>query len=527
MKQNTGSSKYINYYNCLILCFFILSFIGILNHEMWRDETQAWLIARDSSTLIDLYQNLKYEGHPGLWHLCLFLIAKLTHNPFAMQFFHILISTAIVYIFVKLSPFNILQKTLFTFGYFPFFEYNLISRNYNLGLLLVFIFCYLFTCKNRNYITLFLTLAFLANTNVYGLIICLCLSTTLIIDTIIKHRKIQYKLNIKHKKNLYIGLLILFFGLGLSFFQLLPVAIQHTAKDIQQNTGKQIFISELELLLIKLKNLAFTIKTIWSSYIPIPNFFEYHFWNKNITSISIILELFALCISFLILIFSVFIFIDKPIVLFFYLSGTLGIFLLTFFKWRGSLRHHGHLFIIFLACIWISKFFEKSYSIPNKFQKVAYYFKKSQKKIITFILLIQMLAGLHAYSMDLIYPFSKSKAAAQFIQKQDLDEAFILGTRDTIVSPISAYIEKKIFYIENNRLGSFFQNPLIKFIKNQSELIDKIDSIVKNNSTKKVLILSYPLNLKQSQINITKIGEFDGSIVADDKYYIYTIKKIN
>lgn len=156
LTKNIGFlSTYITYSNCLILVFFILSFIGILNHELWRDETQAWLIARDSSSLTDLYENLKYEGHPGLWHLCLFLITKITRNPFAMQFFHILISTAIVYIFAKKSPFNLVQKTLFTFSYFSLFEYNLISRNYSLGILVVFLVCYLFTRRNINYIPTF------------------------------------------------------------------------------------------------------------------------------------------------------------------------------------------------------------------------------------------------------------------------------------------------------------------------------------------------------------------------------------
>ena len=525
-KNTSFFSKYISYTNCLILIFFLLSFVGILNHEMWRDETQAWLIARDSSTLTDLHQNLKYEGHPGLWHLCLFIITKFTDNPFAMQFFHILISTAIVYLFVKLSPFNIVQKTLFTFGYFPLFEYNLISRNYNLAFLLVFLFCYLFTRKNRNYITLFLTLALLANTNIYGLIICICLGATLILDTITKHRISQYKLNRKQIKYLTIGLVILFLGIGLSIFQLLPLAIQDTAKDIQQNVGEPTVVSRFDLLLIFFKRLTFTVKTIWYSYIPIPNFFKYHFWSTTITSSSIFLSFFAFCISLFLLFFSVFIFVEKPIVLFLYLSGTFIIFLFTWLKWQGALRHHGNLFILFLACVWINKYFQKSYNIPRRFQKLANYCQKNQQKTIAIILLIQMLSGLYAYSMDLIYPFSQSQAAAQFIQKQGLSEDFILGAEDRIISPISAYIDKKIFYIQYNELGSFFNHPQKQNLTS-SEIINKINSAVKDNTTKNVLILSYPLKLKSSNLNFTKLEEFQNSIVGEERYYIYIVERNN
>lgn len=523
-KNNIFLSKYISYSNCLILFFFILSFIGILNHEMWRDETQAWLIARDASTLIDLYQNVKYEGHPGLWHLCLFLITKFTHNPFAMQFFHILISTAVVCVFVKLSPFNIVQKSLFTFSYFPFFEYNLISRNYNLGLLLIFIFCYLFTRINRNYIILFSILALLANVNVYCLIICLCLGATLIIDIVKIHRIQQYKLSRKQINHLIIGLLILLLGISLSIFQLLPVALQDTAIDIQQNIGEETVASKFDLLLNLLKAFGYAIRAIWYSYIPIPKFYEYHFWGKNIIDDSIILTLFALCMSFVFLISSVFIFIDKPVVLFLYLSGTSGILLFTWLKFHGSLRHHGNLFILLLACIWISRFFDKSYNIPRRFQKITHYLKKYQKKIITIILLIHMLSGLYAYSMDLIYPFSKSKVTAEFIQNQGLSDELIIGNTDAKVSPISAYIDKKIYYIQYDRLGSFFNNHQRKYLKSQLKLIDKINSVIKNNSSKNVLILSYPLNIKTSQLKITKVNEFNKSIVAEEQYYIYLVE---
>lgn len=526
LNQNNGFlSKYITYSNCLILLFFVLSFIGILNHEMWRDETQAWLIARDSSTLIELHDNLKYEGHPGLWHLCLFFITKFTHNPFAMQFFHILISTAAVYIFVKLSPFNILQKTLFSFGYFSLFEYNLISRNYNLGLLLTFFFCYLFTRKNRNYILLSLTLALLANVNLYCFIISLCLSATLIIDVIRKNKIHEYKLNRKQKKNFTIGLLIIVLGIGLTVFQLLPVAIQDTTKDIQQNIGEETVTSIFDLFLNLLKRLGYSLRSIWYSYIPIPKFWEYNFWSVNITKDSLILTLFASLMSLFLLFYSVIIFIDKPVILLLYLSGTGGIILFTWLKYQGTLRHHGNLFIFFLACIWISRFVNKSYDIPKIFAKITYQFKKYNKQFITIILLIQALSGLYAYSMDLIFPFSKSEVASEFIKEQKLTNEFILGNKDTIVSPISAYLDNNIYYLEYGKLGSFFNNYQRKYIKSQSELVDKIDAVIKNNSSKNVLILSFPLDIQNNQLKFTKLNEFKGSIVAEEQYYIYLVEK--
>ena len=47
----------------------------MMQHAMWRYEMQAWLLARDSQTLGDLFFNLRYEGHPALWHLLLWPLA--------------------------------------------------------------------------------------------------------------------------------------------------------------------------------------------------------------------------------------------------------------------------------------------------------------------------------------------------------------------------------------------------------------------------------------------------------------------
>jgi hypothetical protein len=44
--------------------FLILGLVGIIRHEMWRDEFQAWMIARDSSSLKDLIRISRFR--PGI-----------------------------------------------------------------------------------------------------------------------------------------------------------------------------------------------------------------------------------------------------------------------------------------------------------------------------------------------------------------------------------------------------------------------------------------------------------------------------
>ena len=136
----------------LAFLFVAVGAYTVSHHEMWRDEIQAWLLVRDSASVSELFANLKYEGHPGLWHLCLIPLSRITHSPVIMQVFHLLITCVTVYLFVRYAPFNRVQKFLFCFGYFVLYEYGIIARNYALGLLLITIFCLLFRERYRRFI---------------------------------------------------------------------------------------------------------------------------------------------------------------------------------------------------------------------------------------------------------------------------------------------------------------------------------------------------------------------------------------
>ncbi len=99
------------------------------------------MISRDSSSISQLLANARFEAHPALWYLCLFALSRFTHAPEAMQVLNLLIGAGAVLLLARFSPFTSLQKILFAFGYFPFFEYGAISRDYQLGNLFLFGFC--------------------------------------------------------------------------------------------------------------------------------------------------------------------------------------------------------------------------------------------------------------------------------------------------------------------------------------------------------------------------------------------------
>ncbi|MFB2980565.1 hypothetical protein [Microseira sp. BLCC-F43] len=507
--------------NWLILLFFSLGLIGILHHEMWRDELQSWLIAKDSSSIIDLFNNLRYEAHPALWHSCLYLITRFTHNPLAMQIFHLLLATSVIYVFIEFSPFTRFQKILFTFGYFPFYEYSIISRSYSLGILLIFIFCALYPTRNRNYFPLSVILALLANTHAYGLIFALFLAMTLVLDGFLAQ---DIRTLFKTKKwQTLVSLAIVCLGILMGIFQIIPLDDADFKSDV-------IRLEDWAAFPLLNNRLFATILTIWRSYIPIPNFFQYQFWNTNILiNGDSIARICAISITIIILLYSAALFIRKPIVLFLYLCGTCGFLVFSYTKFIGSLRHHGNLFFLFLACVWISSFYIKSDLLIEKL--------KSSQKILTRlnlvdryknvylsgILFAHVIAGLLAVYLDFNYTFSGSKEVANYIDQQGLKDYVLVGSRDYAAAPVAGFLNRQIYYLESDKLGSFIVWRNRKLPK-QREVLDRVERLIKQNN-KALLILNYKLKVKRNELNISFLFKSSQSIVPDETYYLYLIQK--
>lgn len=139
---------------------------------------------RDSRSTLELINNTRYEGHPILWNYLLYLITRFSANPFWMQFFHIVISSFVVFIFLKKAPFNWLFKALFIFGYFMLFEYNLISRNYILGVLFLFLAATQFENRKLKFTLICFYLALACNIHLMFSVIAFALFLLLVLKSI-------------------------------------------------------------------------------------------------------------------------------------------------------------------------------------------------------------------------------------------------------------------------------------------------------------------------------------------------------
>ncbi len=496
----------------LIIIFAIITLIGILNHAMWRDELNGWLIARDSYSFVHFFENVNYEGHPLIWYVCLWILNQITANPIAMQLFHWFISVITISIFIIFSPFTKSQKILFTFGYLPLYEYSIISRNYAIGILSIFLFCTCFKTRHNSYLLLGFILAIMANTNAYCLLISLALALSLGIEYIFKS---HFQYETKAKQYDFIAAVIIFLvGIFISILMLLPPA----DSTLQGGVSQWFFQFDFN-------RLTQTITRVWRSYILV-----------IIPSDSKPIDLFIFSFFSLILfIFSILMLLRKPIALLFYLMGSLEILAFTYAKFLGSQRHYGHLYIILITALWISHYYSDSKIIIKCLDRISHQLSKAVLNCINFIsyhkrsflliiLWLQVVAGIVAFSRDLITPYSSSKVTAEFIKKNELSEHIIIGSEDFTISPISGYLNQKIYYPESQQLSSYVLFNNDRKIVNDTDIINQISQIIAKEKKDVLLIMNREFLQRSSDLSIQFIEKFTQSFIYNEKYYLYLVK---
>lgn len=497
--------------------FFVIALLGMLSHEMWRDEHQAWLVARDANSLSQLLDNMNYEGNPALWQFFLYWITRVTHDPIYMQAFHLLISTSFIFIFNRYAPLSNLHKILFSFGYFPLYEYALISRSYALGILLVFGVCALYKNRTSKYILIGVLLALLANVTIYAVVIASCIAGILILDYFLYQQK-----NGKAIMRLAIGMIIFIAGVAFSLYQIWP------EKD---NSFPAPYANSL-FDFIRWEEVS---SKLFTTYLYIPQIQE-HFWNtsiyfKEISGGGVIL-------SIIIFAAGIFIFLRKPLVLLLYAGTTLGLFSVYYYTALMHSRYCGYLLIALVVCYWLAEYYpEKKY-----YGSLAGLGKKISKPFFTTILVFSVMGAIVAYTMEMQYKFSTSKEAANYIKENKLDSLPVVGITDFTMSPLATYLDTKIYYPQMNDFGSFtvwskrrkdqmsFQeavaslgafidkgNQKVLWIKDSAPQVS-MDGTNQQDMEKAIL---------RNDLRVDLLKKFPPGIVGDERYFIYLVQKVD
>ncbi len=470
-------------YVLLLLIFFGLSLMGIYHHEIWLDESQHWLLARDSVSLYDLWLNTRYEGHPIAWNVLLYYVTRVTVDPIYMQLLHIGLSLIVVGLFLFNAPFKLVFKVLFIFGYFVLYEYNILSRNYMLGVLFLFFALSYFKDRKNKVITIAFLLVLSMNTHALFAILSIALALFFLFER--KESKTAYL-----TRDFLIASGVFIVGLLFFLWQVIP-----PEDTIFFNRPSQSWSQRLSPAI-----------TFWfKGLFPIPDYNQYHFWNTNLffglsKRFSVVLSVISFGIPWLL--FRK----NKKVFCFVYIAifGTMLFFVIT---QMSANRYFGIAFFILITGLWIEKYYPNfSYSV--------------NKKIIVYgILVIQVFAGIFAYYQDWVFPFSSSKEVVKIIDSNNKN-SYPMVTLSCQGTKVSAYLRKKVYFLCDKKEQSYCtwgksRRCLISYSQLQSLKAQAKETPV-------IFISDTPLTNTDNMIKL--LGKTKEAIIKQETFYVYEIQ---
>ena len=519
------------------LLFLAVSGFTAVHHEMWRDEIQAWLLARDSASVFELFASLKYEGHPGLWHLFLMPLSRLTASPVVMQAFHLLIAGGTVYLFVRYAPFNRLQKFLFSFGYFPLYEYAVIARNYALGFLLLTLLCVLFKERHQRPLGIGCVLFLLAHTSAYGLIVTIAIGGAFFCEFLwFRARGVAWQTAAyaKEKKStaerdvqptvdvgrrVWFGFALIGLGIFTAVVQLNPPSDSSADFWVSWNY-------------FDLDGLTKVMNNVSRAFLPIPSP-TIHFWNSHQLETFPLFQAIQLPLSVFFLLCGALSVRKRPIALLIYLASMLGLLAFSYLVYyMDNARYNGFLFMTFLMAAWIFRDCPEIHVVKRKARatrKTASTgftaWPRTFSTLLTFILVCQCIGGIIAVRMEIRHVFSFGKQTAEYIKAQGLQDLPMVGDRDTMVSTVVGYLNKDhVYYVKGNRLGSFVRwDQARKDFR--ADVVDVAKTLHTETSQDVLLILNYPLNAARlERFPLTPLAHFTGAVVRSENFHLYLMR---
>jgi hypothetical protein len=213
----------------------------------------------------------------------------------------------------------------------------------------------------------------------------------------------------------------------------------------------------------------------------------------------------------------------------------------TGLRFRGATRHHGYLFMLMIAAFWIA-------AATPEWKGIRAASERMRNACLATILAVNAVAGLVAVAAGLLYPFSATWAAAQFIKSTYGDTVVIAAVRDYPASPIAQWLDRPIYFPETGTYARYnTQDDRVRTHPSQDEILRQLYEQA-TATGKNVLLL---LNDRLPQISQIPIGEehrydvdvgrttrpaaagitcvavFDNSVVEDESHWVYLVRPIN
>jgi hypothetical protein len=473
-------------------------------HEMWRDEIQAWLLARDSATPWALLHNIRYEGHPGLWHLLLWGPAHITANPAAMQVVHAVLATVSVFVLMRFAPFNPVTRIMLAFSYFFAYEWGVVSRNYAISVLLFFLFAALHR-RRWAWFPLQAALLFAAcHSNIHSILLVLALAPMLAVEYAVAFAGRAGDAQ-RVLPRVLAGFLVVGLGIATGIMQCAPPSDTGFAQGWRWK-----WTPELQRQ---------TAGTVFNAALPLPSD-NPRFWVSNRIVQETPSEL-LVSRSLLIIGLGCLFFLPQPWPVVPYLCGSGALLAFFHVKYPGAYRHHGFLFLWFLTLLWMTWDYRR-WRLPWRWADMPVGLWNRFRDLALWPLLAVHVAGTFvSVKHDWREPFSNGKAAAAWLRQKYGDGAGRVFICDSSLeaSTVVGYMPLgRIYHATRGEYGSYvIWNGKWR---NADNLRNAVKRFSAGQTNELVLVLSAPApNIPGAN----PVAAFTNANATTESYYLYTV----
>lgn len=477
--------------------FAVLIAVALARHEMWRDELQAWMLARDSGSIAELYANTRYEGHTGLWFVVLWSVSRVTRSPVALQVVHGTVATATVFLVSWLAPFPRRWRALIPFGYFFVYDYAVLSRPYALGVLLLVAWCALRTRRPEAIVSAAVLLAVLANTSAYGVLLAGAAAVAMVVALLPGARWREPAM----RRALWRGGALLGIGVLLAAWWMVPPRNYIARAAALSDPGKpDPAIVRAGLTPVR-------------SFLPVQHAGGFpRIWQSNaLLHEGGLRRREALAVFGIALLAGGLALVRRrPEALAFF--GAFAVAYLAFEIWiyPGALYHHGHLVVALVAALWL-----------------AGGVRWPERVVVDALLAVQVVAGALMLAADARAPFSGARDAAAFLERSGRAEGVIIGGASAPSSSVAAFLDRAIEYPDRRLTGTFMRWDVPRWFTSAEAERPTLDAAlaraVSSSGRPVTVLLPRPIQERHPGASVTLLASFAKDVITGEPFYIYDV----
>lgn len=416
----------------VILAYAAITIITVSRHEPWRDESQAWLVARDAGGVSGIIREALYQRHPLLWYFLLAPFAQSGLPVQAMSLIHLAFAFSAVILFVSNAPFSRFTKYLFIFSYFMVYEYAVLAREYALAVFFLFWIASYYPKRWEHPLR-------------YGWLIFFLFNTTYV---------------------------CYFFGWG---FLLLYAWEAWGEKKLGWRERTAVGIMLIGAVAVAMQGSTLPLDHADYGYVMKPNYGgPLYLMRKALIPLGFdVTDRSAMAVAVAAIAGIWISLLKKPAAWFLMTAAYLGLFYIFTFKHPGHLRHYGFGLISILTALWISSYYPGWTWMEKLFERISPFTLQNLRNYSFFAihicLILSIRFGYMAHHLDRKADFSGGKNMAHFLRHF----AKIGLTRDSVIAahPSSQAVSVlvhlpgwKFWYPAVDEFGTF-----AKFTKEQDQ----------------------------------------------------------